>query len=120
MRSRRGVSLIEIMVALMILAVVGALIITLTLQILAATNSAKLRNKASSYAQQGLEQVRGYYQANGWASLASYTDTFSDPVFTRAITLTPNGNQVAVTVTITWTDKGENRNTSVSTYFFNY
>lgn len=60
----------EAIVALLVLAAMGAAIILLMVQISALNNSAKLRNQASAYSDQGLEQVRGYNQTNGWVSLS--------------------------------------------------
>lgn len=72
-------SLVETMVALLILAVAGAAVIALTLQILAVGNTAKLRGQGVAYAEEALEQARSFYQVNKWARLSekrsySYAD----------------------------------------------
>ncbi len=117
----QGMSLIETMIALTILTVVITAVTTLMVQISALSNSAKLKSGAVAIAQNSLEQVRGYYQQNGWNSLATYSaPAFSDPVFGRSVNVVQNGSQMAVTVTVTWNDKGKSQNLTTSTYFYSY
>ncbi len=71
MRSTRGMTLIEAILALMILAIVATAIVGLLTQIMSLTNSARLRNMATGFVEQNLERVRGYYQTNLWVGLAS-------------------------------------------------
>ncbi len=114
-------SLIETMIALTILVVIITAVTSLMVQINSLSNSAKLKNEAVALAQSSLEQVRGFYQTNGWNSLDTYTaPAFTDPVYNRTITIVPSGSQMAVTVTVTWNDKGKSQNLTTSTYFYSY
>lgn len=105
-------SLIETMIALSILMVIITTVTTLMVQINSLSNSIRLKNQAVASAQSSLEQVRGYYQTNGWNSLATYS--------APGVSVVQNGNQMAVTVTVTWNDKGKSQNLTTSTYFYSY
>lgn len=137
-RCRRGFTLIEAMLALMILAVVSTVIISLSLQVTSLVNSTKLKNQKIALSQQMLEQVRGYYQQNGWAMLVTkapsptcYTDgTLTTvavcdptPLPSVQVKLTASGaptNQIKADVTVNWTWKGQSQNVAASTYFYYY
>ena len=69
-KRQAGMSLVEAIVALLILAVMGSSITLLLVQISSANNTAKLRNQASSYVDQALEKVRSFDQKNGWVNLS--------------------------------------------------
>lgn len=64
-----GISMIEAVVAIAILAVVSSAIILVTLSILSLAFSSRLKNQAVTYSQQLLEQTRDFYQSSGWAAL---------------------------------------------------
>ncbi len=145
-----GISLIETMIALLVLSMAGAVIILLTIQILAANNNAKLRNRAAVLAEQSIEQVRDYYQNNKYASLAGngslagrcYRDgtlvgeipctptgylscyptscVAVETFFRRQVKLVNEGSRVKATVVIWWLDKGDQRDVTLETYFYNY
>ena len=66
-RKKLGFTLIEVMTALLILALVSTLVISISLQVTSMLNASKLRNQAVALSEQTLEQARGYYQQNGWA-----------------------------------------------------
>lgn len=65
--------MIETMVALTILVIIGTAIISLTLTVIAANTSAKLRNQGLGFAEEGLEQTRDYFQTNGYLQLYGLT-----------------------------------------------
>ncbi|MBI3559112.1 prepilin-type N-terminal cleavage/methylation domain-containing protein [Candidatus Gottesmanbacteria bacterium] len=132
---RQGITIIETMIALFILALMGGAIITLTLQILAANNSAKIKNQKVALVQKLLEEVRGFYQNNSWLTLSQknsascYFDTnwitnacadCSTNTIGQSIQVTTNASQVTVTATVTWSDRGQCRQTSETTYYYNY
>lgn len=136
MRIRRGITIIETMIALFILALMGGAIISLTLQILAANNSAKLKNQKVALVQQLLEQVRGFYQSSSWLGLSQkgsgggicYSDVtswtngacISCPTIGQSVQIKNNGSQVTATATVTWSDRGNCLQTSETTYYYNY
>lgn len=66
---KQGFSMIETMVALTILVIIGTAIISLTLTVISSNTTAKLRNQGLGFAEEGLEQVRNYFQTNGFQSL---------------------------------------------------
>lgn len=68
MRSK-GFSLVETMVAMAILLIIGTAIVSLLLTMISANNSAKLRNQGIGLAEEGVEQIRSFFQINGFAVL---------------------------------------------------
>lgn len=150
MRLNLGTSIVEAMVALMVLAIVSSAVVLLTLSVLALNNSAKLKNQATAYAEQALEQVRGYYKTNGWSSLAQkgsgggrcYVDIASwlqppnNPacdtsctnndllvtggIFYRYVFVTTTSSQVKVTAVVSWLDHGICTGASKSTVVDTY
>lgn len=145
-----GFSLVETLVAVAILGVMGTAVITITLQILAANNTARLKNQGISYAEEALEQARNYYQANGYSGLTLLSGTnFRDGNFTSLATScspstcaasnSPTGNlisgtqfyrcviiqfpvanQAKVQSITNWLDRGRCQQTEIDTYFANY
>lgn len=143
-----GLSLIETVVALLVLSVMGIAIVGLTVQINAATTSSALRNQASSYAEQALEQARGYYQVNRFqstfakvCSTGCYADgllsscggasscvsscttgsVISGTPFRRSIQVTQvSSAQIRVTSKVSWTDRSQCQTITLDTYFYNY
>jgi type II secretory pathway pseudopilin PulG len=69
-RSTLGFSLIESLIAFMLLGVIGGAVVYILAQVVSVTRSADLKGQATSYANQGIEAVRDYYQINRWLSLA--------------------------------------------------
>ncbi|MBI4099758.1 prepilin-type N-terminal cleavage/methylation domain-containing protein [Candidatus Microgenomates bacterium] len=146
MRPNAGVSLVEAMVALMILAIVSAAVIMMTLQVLALNTSAKLKNQSTTYAEQMIEQVRDYYANSGWGGLAavarpggqcylnvpSWQAAVNNPCtpcvdgaitgtnFYRFVTLTSSSNSVMVAAKVCWLERGQTKTTEVDTYFYNF
>lgn len=140
----KGFSMIETMVALSILVIIGTAIITLVLTMIAANTTAKLRNQGLGFAEEGMEQLRNYFQTNGYQALNSlsnskcYSDgTLQNPVspcpgtscstgqiagssFYRYVELTqPNGAVKAQSV-VSWNDRGVCRSTEIDTNFYSY
>lgn len=70
-KSRSGATLIETMVALVILGVIGVTLVRLMVTVESANNSARTRNQAINLSEQALEQVRGLVQTPGfgWGGL---------------------------------------------------
>lgn len=144
---KKGTSLIETMVALMILAAISTAIISLTLQILAINYSAKLKNQATNRAEQNLETVRNFYQnSGGYPALSQIADDscrkpdlsgsspcdISDctatgatqiettPFFAFTKIYTPLSSLIRVDSVVLWSDRGNCRNTTSTTYFSTY
>lgn len=141
----KGFSMIETMVAMMILVIIGTAIMSLVLMAISANNSAKWRNQGIGLAEEGVEQVRAYFQANGFAKLNSmanskcYTDgnlttlvtcptggdcatgqVAANAVFYRYVALTQPSGAVKAQTIVSWKDRGVCRSTEVGEYFYSY
>ncbi len=110
-RTSRGTSLVEAMIAMMILAAMGTAIITVTLQVVALNASARLKNQGTAYAEQTLEVVRSNFQnpAKGYVWLSgsaakSYTDGSLVTVYSPPATTCAPADCAGAT--IPWTDIG--------------
>lgn len=143
-----GMTLIETMVALLILAFIITAITTIIVQINALTNSARLRGGAVAQVQSTLEQVRGYYQQNGWNALAAAAGTTGTPncygdgqnltsanlisgclppaainsTYSRIVRVFTTANdqtKVTVQAVIYWSDKGD-KSLESDVNFYNY
>lgn len=147
---KRGLGLIEALVAIAVLSVVSSAIILLTLQTLSLTASSKLKNQGSSFANQTVEQIRGYYKANGWSALSGwgkpgprcFVSLWNGPsfgtcpddsctndslkvaptsLFYRYFTVNTSANfSVTISSAVTWLEKGVCKKTNIETTFFNY
>ncbi len=110
----KGFSLVEVMIALLILAI--ALLALAGLMVTTTRNSSfgGHMTEASTFAQDRLEQLR----VSPWAGVATGNDTIQGSTgitYTRTWTVTPNGdgNQRWVSITLTWTDPVQNSNHSM-------
>ena len=132
MAIRKGISLVETMIALAILTLVITAVIGIMVQIIALANSAKLRSGAVALAQENLEKTRGYYQTNGFTAFV--TGCFADGTLTTAgvcsppgsvsgyyqyVTVTVAGTQVLVRSYVYWMDK-KIYSVNTDTYFYAY
>jgi type IV pilus assembly protein PilV len=99
LRTEKGFSLIEVMIALVLFAI--GLLAFAGLEIVAVRNAtyAKDYGKANTYAQQKVEEMKG----TDWASVATGSDTLEQR-YTRAWTVTETGTVKTVAVTVTWVD----------------
>ena len=147
---RSGMTMVETIVALGILAVVGATIVAILTVVLSLGTTAMLRNRAVGYGEANLERVRGYFQTYLWAGLADkaqggscYGDgtlagqlagcpgtavppgcvlgqAISGTSFSGYVRLTRNGDSIFVQIFTGWPDKGTCENLEMDTYYFNY
>lgn len=133
-------SLIETMIALTILAVVIAAITSLIVQVNSFSNSTRLKSGAVALAQSSLEQVRGYYQQNGWSSLStkagycykdgtltSFTTTdcatgnlILNTPYSQAVQISTLSPKITVAAYVYYNDKGVIKTVESDTYFYNY
>lgn len=140
--SRNGISLVEAVIALMILGIIGAALTGLMLRITAATNSAKFKSEATNYAQQAIEQAKDAKNQN-WANLVSgcYTDgtmgtsigggdLTHDPCmsgsqigttpYRRLVFVTINSSQAKVQSVVKWREKNIAKSVEIDTFFYQY
>lgn len=144
-----GFSLIEAMVALMILSVVSGAVVLMTLQILSLTYSSRLKNQSTTYAEEMIEKVRDAYQSYGYAAVSTrsspsgtcYSSVDGNPMswssvacpatdcsgaqisatnFYRYVNLKLVSSSVNVSSVVTWFDKVSCKREQVDTYFYNY
>lgn len=66
--------MVETLVALLILVVIGAAVTSLVLTAVSTNDAAKRKNQGSVLAEEGLEQVRAYFQTNGFLQLYNQAD----------------------------------------------
>ena len=114
LKRTKGFSLVEVLIALLILAI--SLLALAGLMVTTARNSSfgGHMTEASTFAQDKLEQLR----VSPWANVATGNDTrlgSTGITFTRNWTVTPNadGTQRWVSITLTWTDPTKNQNHSM-------
>ena len=114
LKRSKGFSLVEVLIALLILAV--SLLALAGLMVTTTRNSSfgGHMTEASTFAQDKLEQLR----VSPWAGVAAGNDTLQGSTgitYTRNWTVTPNGdgNQRWVSITINWTDPTKNSNHSM-------
>src|SRR3989344_7454707 len=72
---KSGFSLIETIVAFMLLSIMGGAAAFILVQVQSVTNSAALKSQANAVAMAGLEQVRDYYQKNLWLAVSEKDNT---------------------------------------------
>ena len=114
LKRSKGFSLVEVMIALLILAV--ALLALAGLMVTTTRNSSfgAHMTEASTFAQDKLEQLR----VSPWAGVVTGNDTTlgsTGVTYTRNWTVTPNasGDQRWVSITLTWSDPTKNTNHSM-------
>jgi len=114
LKRSKGFSLVEVLIALLILAV--SLLALAGLMVTTTRNSSfgGHMTEASTFAQDKLEQL----SVSPWAGVAAGNDTTQGSTgitYTRNWTVTPNadGNQRWVSITLNWTDPTKNSNHSI-------
>ncbi len=64
---KSGMTMIEALVAMLIFVIISSAVILITLQIMSANYSARLKNQGTAYAEQLLEQTKDYSMSQGYA-----------------------------------------------------
>ena len=100
LRDANGFTLIEVMIALVLIAV--GMLAFAGLEIIAIRNMtySKDYGKANTYAQQKIEQIK----ATAWSSVTDGTDTLESNRYTRTWTVTTQGYMKTISVTVSWLD----------------
>jgi len=111
----KGFSLIEVMIALVILAVALLALAGLMITTTKNTSFGGHMTEAATFAQDKLEQLR----ASPWAGIIAGADTQVGATgisYARSWTVAdnPNGDQRWVTITMNWTDPTKKTNHSIS------
>jgi Tfp pilus assembly protein PilV len=120
-RSQQGLSVIELLAAVVVIVVVIVSIVSLTTNSLKLSQQAQYRQKAITYAREGIEIVRSNRDTHSWSDFVGFSydsDTYKiisieeKNVFCRLIQLTDqNGNDLDVgdtkahiSVLVLWND----------------
>lgn len=77
-----GFSLIETLIAFMLVGIMGGAVVYILAQVTSITKSADLRGQGTILANQGIEAARDYYQKNFWLALAGTDTNTGDAFFT--------------------------------------
>ena len=114
LKRSKGFSLIEVMIALVILAVALLALAGLMITTTKNTSFGGHMTEAATFAQDKLEQLR----ASPWAGIIAGADTQVGATgisYARSWTVAanPNGDQRWVTITINWTDPTKKTNHSI-------
>ena len=121
LKRSKGFSLIEVMIALVILAVALLALAGLMITTTKNTSFGGHMTEAATFAQDKLEQLR----AAPWTGIVAGVDTVTTAIpgapgtgvsYARSWTVAdnPNGDQRWVTITITWTDPTKKTNHSIN------
>lgn len=118
-----GQTIIEILIAI----AVGALVLTAITATATVTVSnadfAKKKTEAVKYVEEGIENVRiARDNADSWGEFKAGYPLGDTPAtgYTRTATLTDNGDQVTVVVTVSWDDAKGTHETSSTTILSNW
>lgn len=144
MQTKRGVSLLEVVLAMGIMALAFSAVALLMASLVNLSTSFRFKRQAVFYAEQTLEQVKDIYVGSGYggvytlanpSSLATpvttcYSDIFNKTIVSCAVTCLASGfnkfvslnaqtlSQIRTTAVVTWTDRGSCQNTQVDTYYY--
>ena len=115
LKRSKGFSLIEVMIALVILAVALLALAGLMITTTKNTSFGGHMTEAATFAQDKLEQLR----ASPWAAIIAGADTAVGATgisYARSWTVAdnPNGDQRWVTITMNWTDPTKKTNHSIN------
>ena len=147
MKTQTGMTLIETVLAMALLAIISTAIIGLAVQVLSNAAANKQKNAAANLAEQSLEQIRYIYQSQGWKPLSLRASATPGTCYNDLSALTtgdgcidnctkPNnaGNffrygrltlnsalsQVKVESVVTWLEKGQCQRLQTDTYFYDF
>ena len=112
MHNKKGMTLVETMVAIAIFSIISTALISMAVTTLSAQQSAKLKNLATRCAEAKMEEIKAWeashrpgIQIGNWAG---FTNTGNCPLIPLStLSVSPPGSPV--TVTVTWPYKGVNQ-----------
>ena len=111
LRERKGFSLVEVMIAVVLLAV--GMLAFAGIQIMAVRNMtySKDYGKANTYAQQKMEHIKGLPWTSEELNPGTYTETLENNRYTRTYTVTTEEDMKTVSVTVSWVDPSQGSKT---------
>ncbi len=117
----KGQSIIEVIVALSLVAIVVLALVRVTISSIQNSSFAKDQQIATQYAQEGIENARKLKEENEvefWSKNGSEEETINK--FTRTVTYTPapgeEDQKMEVQVVVTWEDTKGTHQSDLSTY----
>ncbi len=132
MKKLAGSSLVEILISILIVGLVVTSLAALLAMNVKNNSEVELRKHATSYAQDGVDIVRKNKATQTWSNFTSsgangcVNDDGSDATtnigsitLTRKCTLLGIGPNRELTVTVTWTEGGQQRDVVLKQKFFN-
>lgn len=134
---QKGQFLLELVVALAIILLVLLALVRVVITAVKSSNFAKKGAQASSFAQEGMENMRSL-RDKSWINFLSYADGLSHGLagqvpsgscpmapnlaetFIRCVKLEYDGEKVKATLTVSWTDENETHESELISYFTNW
>ncbi len=113
----RGMSIIEVAVAIAFIMLAGTALMTMALTASAAVISARYKTMATKIAQEQIEAYRAKRNEIGWDQLIltptvnpcpAVTPAVTPPIFTRTVCIIqPNTDTRQIDVSVTWNERGK-------------
>lgn len=138
MGSKRGMTMVEVVVAIGLLILIGGALVSFAVSALSVANTSIIRSAATRLAEQEMERIKGTEQINkvaiqggdfssiaanypvGYNNFTDYPDmNKAEKYFTRTVLVTTSGTPVdtaTVTVKVAWVDRGKPANVILTTY----
>ncbi|MDD2202479.1 MAG: prepilin-type N-terminal cleavage/methylation domain-containing protein [Firmicutes bacterium] len=121
-RSESGLSLVEILIAVVLVGVVIVALLRSITQAIDVQKSAELASTASNLALESIELYRCYFNAHEYNKLINRTsEDVGDDAFSRSIDVTPTGTEPnrtwTISVTVTYQVRGSSRSVTHQTLF---
>lgn len=121
LRNKNGFTLVEVMVAMFILAIALLGLISLTTMVIKGNSFSKTMTTATTLAKDKLEQLKNtaYGSSSGYKSLSGGADTV-ESIYNRTWTVTPDPpgtpapGMKTIVVTVQWNWQGATRNVVLS------
>ncbi|HUS59771.1 MAG TPA: prepilin-type N-terminal cleavage/methylation domain-containing protein [Nevskiaceae bacterium] len=123
MRREKGQSLIEVLVALAVMAIVILALVRVTTVSIRNATFAKNRALATKYAQEGMEKVRAYRDEVVWETFTSNCPPTLDALplpFTRTVACTGSGDERDIIVIVSWSEAGIPHESKLVTHLTNW
>lgn len=116
----KGFTLIEALIALVILATGLLALAKMQGDVLEGSGQTKARSEALKYAQQKIEELRAFADETAYANMDNGADApaGTNAVFSRSWTVTPAAslNYKTMTVDVAWTDKDGNQSVQLNSF----
>lgn len=117
--NQQGMTVIEVAVAMAILAIVGGALVSIALTTVAMTTTAKLKTRATALAVERIEELKACKEQRGalptLPDCGITTPETVEGIFTRGTTINSGTDESAVIVIVSWQERGRTRNVTLET-----